>query len=92
MKFDSTGVATVPALSPGLERWLRAAGYKITDLAKEPSEAVGYNPADHTVADVTAYLAGADKTERERVISLEESGQARKGILGWSPDTEGASA
>lgn len=90
LKFNEKGVATAKALSPGLDRWLRAAGYKITDLAHEPSEAVGYNPADNNVADVTKYLASADKNERDRVLALEQTGKARQGILGWTP--EGAEA
>ena len=86
LKFNEKGVATAKALTPGLDRWLRAAGYKITDLTNEPGEAVGYNPGDEKVADVTKYLAGATKEERDRVIALEESGKARAGILGWVPE------
>lgn len=92
LTFDDTGTATVKALSPGLARWLRAAGYKITDLDKEPEEAHAYTPGDHKVEDVLKYLAQADEDERERVLALEKAGAARKGILGWTPDTEGASA
>lgn len=92
LKFNQSGTATTKALTPGLERWLRAAGYKITDLTDDPSAAEGFNPADETVADTTKYLAGATKAERDRVLALEKAGAARKGILGWTPDTEGASA
>lgn len=92
LEFDDTGVATAKALSPGLTRWLRAAGYTVTDLDEEPEAALGYTPDGHKVEDVVRYLAKADKDERERVLALERSGKARQGVLGWTPDTEGASA
>lgn len=86
LTFDDTGVATVKALSPGLDRWLRAAGYKITDLNEEPEAAIGFNPSDHSVEKVMKYLAEADEDERARVLELETSGKARKGILGENGD------
>lgn len=92
LEFDDTGVATAKVLSPGLVRWLRAAGYKVTDLDEEPDAAIGYNPDDHKVANVLKYLAEADKDERDRVLALEKAGKARQGVLGWTPDTEGESA
>ena len=92
LEFDDTGVATAKALSPGLVRWLRAAGYKVTDLDAEPEAALGYSPDAHKVENVIKYLAKADKDERDRVLALEKAGKARQGVLGWTPDTEGASA
>ena len=92
LTFDDTGTATAKALTPGLERWLRAAGYKVTNLDQEPEAALGYSPDDHKVEEVVTYLAKADKDERERVLALEKAGKARQGVLGWTPDTEGASA
>lgn len=89
LTFDDTGVATARALSPGLARWLRAAGYKVTDLDKKPEKALGYSPDDHKVEDVLKYLAEADKDERDRVLELEKAGKARQGIVGWAPDAEG---
>lgn len=47
-----------------------------------------FDPSDHTVAEVTAYLAKADDDERERVLAVERSGQARKGVLGSDNDGE----
>jgi hypothetical protein len=41
----------------------------------------GYNPDEHTVDEVNAYLADADDTERQRVLSVEADGQNRKGIM-----------
>lgn len=40
-----------------------------------------YNPGDHTVAEVNAYLETADDDERARVLTVERDGQTRKGIL-----------
>lgn len=40
-----------------------------------------YDPAEHTVDQVNAYLAGVDGRERERVLQSEADGEARKGIL-----------
>lgn len=82
LTFDDTGVATVKVLSPGLDRWLRAAGYTVTDLDKELEAAIGFDPSDHSVEKVMKYLAEADAGERARVLALETSGKARKGILG----------
>ena len=41
-----------------------------------------FDPNTKTVADVLAYLDKADDDERERVLTVERNGQARKGILG----------
>lgn len=43
---------------------------------------MSYNPHDHTVPEVLAYLGDADEVERRRVLAAETVGQARKGILG----------
>lgn len=86
LKFDDTGTATAKALSQGLTRWLRAAGYKVTDLDKEPETAVVFDPSDHSIEEVMKYLAEADDDERARVLALETSGKARKGILGENGD------
>lgn len=47
-----------------------------------------YNPADHTVDEVTAYLTSATEDEQLRVIEAEEQGKDRKTITGWTPQTE----
>lgn len=41
-----------------------------------------FDPADHTVAEVTEHLATADPAEVERVTQAEATGQNRKGIVG----------
>lgn len=45
----------------------------------EPAEA--FDPADHNVVDVVAYLADADEDERARVLAAEAAGEARATIL-----------
>lgn len=41
-----------------------------------------FDPADHTVAEVNAYLDTAEPAEQVRVLEAERAGKARKGILG----------
>lgn len=41
---------------------------------------VEFDPADHNVDDVLAYLATADGAERERVLAAEQAGKARTTI------------
>jgi hypothetical protein len=40
-----------------------------------------YNPGDHTVAEVTAVLAGADEVRRKYILDQEQAGQNRKTIF-----------
>jgi trigger factor len=44
----------------------------------EPS----FDPSEHTVAEVTAYLEGADNRERGRVLRAERGGKNRATITG----------
>lgn len=44
-----------------------------------------YDPADHTVQEVQAYLAKADPAEVKRVQDAEAAGTARKGIVEYQP-------
>lgn len=41
-----------------------------------------FNPSDHTVDEVNAYLADADDAEKARILDAEQAGQGRKGIVG----------
>lgn len=89
LNFNADGVAEVEQLNTGLERWLRAAGYTLVDLDDPRAEELGavtFNPSDHKVEDVLAYLAEADEGERARVLAAEADGQARKSILGKEQD------
>ncbi len=49
-----------------------------------------FDPREHTVEDVNAYLEDADPAEVQRVLAAEETGQARKGILGGPHGALGA--
>lgn len=40
-----------------------------------------FDPTEHTVAEVNAYLDKADSDERVRVLAAERDGQARKTVL-----------
>jgi hypothetical protein len=44
-----------------------------------------FNPADHTVLEVREQLEQASDEEQMRILAAEEAGQARKGILEWTP-------
>ena len=84
LNFNSDGVAEVEHLNPGLERWLRTAGYTLVDLndPQEAANAVVFDPAGHKVEEVLAYLADADETERARVLAAEADGKNRASIIG----------
>jgi len=48
----------------------------------EPQTASEYDPSEHTVEEVNAHLdVVQDQTERERILSAEREGKARKTIL-----------
>ncbi|NUR28505.1 MAG: hypothetical protein HOV76_32385 [Hamadaea sp.] len=40
-----------------------------------------FDPGQHTVEEVAAYLTEADDAERERVLTAERDGKARKSLL-----------
>ncbi|WP_182704177.1 hypothetical protein [Thermomonospora cellulosilytica] len=73
------------------QRWQRV------EETAEPADPAGgqepgrYDPADHTVDEVNAYLADVDLAERERIIQAEAEGKARRGIIsGPYSDLSGA--
>lgn len=45
-------------------------------------EALPFDPAEHTVAEVLKHLEYASPEERDRVLAAEENGKARTGIVG----------
>lgn len=47
-----------------------------------------YDPTEHTVAEVTDYLATADEDERQRVQEAEAVGKDRLGIVNWTPTAD----
>lgn len=59
-----------------------AGGYRIVESSPETVVAEMFDPADHTVAEVNAYLDTAEPAEQVRVLEAERAGKARKGILG----------
>lgn len=58
------------------------------ELARE--EVPAYDPADHTISEVEAYLEEAEDDERARVIAAEEAGKQRKGVLDLAKTAEEA--
>lgn len=53
----------------------------VTDQARNQAKrAPVFDPADHTVAEVNAYLAGADEAERARVLDAEQAGKDRQSV------------
>lgn len=44
-----------------------------------------FDPSNHNVSDVLAYLSQADAAEVQRVQAAEADGKARKGIAEWAP-------
>lgn len=68
-------------------RWERIAEPASVEapLAPWPTPAAApsgpFDPAEHTVTQVNAHLAGADAGERARVLQAEAEGRARRGIL-----------
>lgn len=67
--------------------YFRRRGYRVTeaeaavDELVEDDPAAAFDPGDHNVVDVLAYLAEADDDERARVLAAETAGQARATIL-----------
>lgn len=53
--------------------------------ADEERKAQQFDPSDHGIGKVKAYLEGADEEERQRVLDAERNGKARKSLL---PDDE----
>ncbi len=58
----------------------------LADEEEEPANE--FDPSDANVAEVKAYLDGADETERERVLAAEAKGKNREGVLSYTPKGE----
>ncbi|MFF7067304.1 hypothetical protein [Streptomyces pseudovenezuelae] len=65
--------------NPGEQRTLTP---PTTVVSSEPTGAEPFDPAEHTIPQVLAYLKDADDEERARVLDIEAAGEKRKGILG----------
>ena len=57
-------------------------GWTVTGEVPETPVSTPYDPSDHTVADVLAYLEYATPEERDRVLAAEQDNKARTGIVG----------
>lgn len=56
-------------------------------LATEEEEAADeFNPSEATVAEIKAYLDGADEAERKRVLAAEKADKARASVLSYAPE------
>lgn len=55
-------------------------------LSHPDAQDTEFDPAEHSVSEVKAYLEDADEEERQRVLEAERHGKARKSLL---PDDEG---
>ncbi|MEW1638648.1 hypothetical protein AB0469_31890 [Streptomyces sp. NPDC093801] len=86
------GAATVDPQAPSARAalaYFRRCGYRVVDDAPTDASspaapaaaAADFDPSEHNVADVLAYLADADEDERARVLAAEEAGDARATIL-----------
>lgn len=53
-------------------------------------EAPAFDPAEHTISEVEAYLEEAEDDERARVFAAEEAGKQRKGVLDLAKTAEEA--
>lgn len=51
-----------------------------------------YDPSEHNVGEVVAYLESADEDERERVQDVEAQNKNRKSVVEWAPADESAEA
>ncbi|WP_027933733.1 hypothetical protein [Amycolatopsis thermoflava] len=71
----------LPEFDPTTERVTPPVEQEATgEQASEGAEP--FDPSDHTVTEVLAYLDGADDVERTRVLDAEKAGKNRRGIVG----------
>ena len=76
-------------LDPSTAEWLAAKypGVTIRDTPYEDDDTPpSFDPKKHGVAEVVAYLVEADPDERARVLSVEQLGRNRPGIVTWKPE------
>lgn len=57
----------------------RAAARKALEIAETPPRE--FDPADHSVADVLAYLKAHPRANPARILEMELAGKNRKGIV-----------
>lgn len=84
MSLISAGYATVDPEDKAAVRkalGLDADAPVAAPVGPPPNVEGPFDPAEHTVAEVEKHLAGADDTERERVLAAERAGKARSSLL-----------
>lgn len=73
------GEASVSELHPGVRAYMEKHGYVIEEYSEGP-----FDPADHGVRDVVAYLESVQEDDPEefyRVYAAERDGKARKSVI-----------
>jgi hypothetical protein len=87
-----TGGATIldkPAADPGgLPLPALTPEQAAAELAEQEAAGLAYDPAEHKVDEVLAYLADADPVEVERVQAAEADGKNRSTITNWAVTPE----
>lgn len=68
------------AASGGGAEQATAAPGEVRDLTPPTAQTTAFDPGEHGVPEVLAYLADADETERERVLAAEAAGKNRATI------------
>ena len=74
---------------PASERdYFASLGYEVPDKDEDDEGEAAFDPAEHNIEEVNAYLATADEAEKARVRALEakRKGGARKGIIAEGDD------
>lgn len=85
--FSPDGIE-VPVSSPTQAVNLKARGYTDqppTSLPVPDGAGTTFDPAEHTVPDVLAYIE-AHPEQADAVVAAERGGQHRKGIVGDQPE------
>lgn len=70
------GEARVDSLHPGIRAYMESRGYTVEEHSEGP-----FTPSERGVREVLAHLKQADEDERERVLTAEREGKARRTIL-----------
>lgn len=78
-KAKAEAQAEADRLAQEAEEKMLASAKKAEEDAQ--AEANLFDPADHTVTEVNAYLADATEEERVRVLSAEKDGKARASLV-----------
>lgn len=78
-KAKAKAQAEADRLAQEAEEKMLASAKKAEEDAQ--AEANLFDPADHTVTEVNAYLADATEEERARVLSAEKDGKARASLV-----------